>query len=148
MVSGSHHQVPVPTGEAGELIDPVPLLIRLGPALLLALFPMGVVRSQEQPEAPPTYASVRSNAFEALELCVNQRKPEPCTAADTALQHLIRSAEAPEQRLVAPRCLSALTRVETSLNTFRWRLETTTALQAMVNGAASDCPAASASLGH
>jgi len=107
-------------------------LIRLGPALLLALIPSA--HAQEP-------ASLRDSTFTALEVCITKRQQEPCGSADTALQALIRSAEVPEQRLHQPRCLGALTRVETSLATFRWRLNTAAALQRMVEAAAADCSA-------
>ncbi|MEB3169252.1 MAG: hypothetical protein VKK97_11055 [Synechococcaceae cyanobacterium] len=111
-------------------------LIRLGPALVLALI------TSAQAQQP---ASLRHNTFTALELCVTDRDQEACASADTALQALIRSAESPEERLHQPRCLGALTRVETSLATFRWRLNTAATLQRMVEGAAVDC---SAPVGH
>ena len=75
---------------------------------------------------------VRSQAFAALEHCLSERQQRACS----------------EQRLAQPRCLSALTRVETHLHAVRWRLETTAALRTMVEAAAVDCPAPSTPIGQ
>jgi hypothetical protein len=91
---------------------------------------------------------VRSQAFAALERCLSECQQRACDEADPALQALIRLAETSEQRLAQPRCLSALTRVETHLNAVRWRLETTAALRTMMEAAAVDCQAPSTPVGQ
>ena len=138
-------QVPAAARQAGELINRVPRGIHQGPALLLALLQHSAVAQQ------PTeldHSALQRQAFAALERCLNLRQQQACDEADPPLQALIRSAETPQQRLIAPRCLSGLTRVETHLNTVRWRLQSPAALQQMVEAAAADCPAPSAAVGQ
>ena len=107
-------------------------LLPLAPALLLAL-PLPVVPN----EAP---SSFRDAVFRSLNRCSATRKQQACTDADAALQALIRQEEAPDARERQPRCLGALTQVETLLATFRWRLETNSNLQTSIDAAATQCP--------
>ena len=120
------------------------VLGRLGPVLLLTGIHSITVQAQEQAAGPLSPAVLRNTAFTALEHCVAERTQESCAAAEQALQALIGSAQTSQQRLHRPRCLSGLTRVETSLHTFRWGLSTTGVLKTMVDSAALDCPTASA----
>ena len=119
-------------------------LIRIGPALLLALHLPAALAA----EAPAPAANRYSAAFSALNRCSTMRRQEACLEADTALQDLIRQQEGPEQRLRHPRCLGALTHVETLLAAFRWRFENSANLQRVVAAAAAQCPANSAAGGQ
>ncbi len=133
--------MPAAAGQAGELIEGVLTLLRLGPALLLALhFPPALAA---EAAAPP--ANARSAAFDALNRCSTTRQQDTCLEARSALEALIRQEEAPEQRLHHPRCLGALTHVETVLAAFRWRLENAGNLQRVIDAAEGQCPASTAS---
>jgi hypothetical protein len=136
--------VPVAAGQAGELIDGVTRLIRIGPALLLALHLPAALSA----EAPAPAANLHSAAFSALNRCSTARRQETCLEAHTALEVLIRQEEGPEQRLRQPRCLGALTHVETVLAAFRWRFENSTNLQRVIEAAATQCPPNSATSGQ
>jgi hypothetical protein len=133
--------VPAAAGQAGELIEGVLTLLRLGPALLLALHLPPALAA----EAAAPAANARSAAFAALNRCSSTRQQEACVDARSALEALIRQEEAPEQRLKHPRCLGALTHVETVLAAFRWRLENAGNLQRVIEAAVGQCPASTAS---
>jgi len=119
----------------------VSTLLRIGPALLLALhLPAGLAAEPAaKPEAPA--ADGRSAAFTALNRCSATRKQDSCLEAKSALEALIRQEELPDARLSRPRCLGALTHVETVLAAFRWRLENSANLQSVMDAAAGQCPA-------
>ena len=129
--------MPAAAGQAGELIDGVTRLIRIGPALLLALHLPAALAA----EAPAPAANLHSAAFSALNRCSTARRQETCLEAHTALEVLIRQEESPDARLSRPRCLGALTHVETVLAAFRWRLENSANLQSVIDAAAGQCPA-------
>ena len=133
--------MPASAGQAGELIEGVPTLLRLGPALLLALHLPPALAAEAT--APP--ANARSAAFAALNRCSSTRQQDTCLEARSALEALIRQEEAAEQRLQHPRCLGALTHVETVLAAFRWRLENAGNLQRVIEAAVGQCPASTAS---
>jgi hypothetical protein len=121
-------------------------LIRIGPALLLVLQCLPAMAAEAT--APAT--SLRSAAFAALNRCRSTRRQETCLDAQNALEALIRQEEGPEQRLNNPRCLGALTHLETVLAAFRWRLENSDNLQQVIDAAAGQCPtnATSAAVGQ
>ena len=123
-------------------------LLHIGPALLLALhLPAGLAA---EPSAKPeaSAADGRSAAFTALNRCSATRKQDSCLEAKSALEALIRQEEPPDARLSRPRCLGALTHVETVLATFRWRLENSVNLQSVIDAAALQCADPSATVGQ
>lgn len=104
----------------------------LSPVLLLAL---------QLPVVPDASSSnLRDAAFRSLNHCSSSRQQQACAEADTTLQALIVEQEQPEARERQPRCLGALTQVETMLATFRWRLETSTNLKRAIDAASAQCP--------
>ena len=117
-------------------------LIQRGAALLLAL--QLPAASAAEPAAPFAGGS----AFEALSRCANERQQSSCQQAEEALQALIKQQESPEQQLQHPRCLGALSQVETVLAVFRWRLETHDNLLRVIQAAQQHCPQASADVGQ
>ena len=112
-------------------------LTQLGPALLLALQPAA---------AEPAVPSLHAAAFSALIRCAESRSQQTCQLADSELKALIRDQERAEQRELQPRCLGALTQLESLLAAYRWRLETTDNLRLAINAANQQCPAPSAGL--
>ncbi len=135
--------MPAAAGQAGELIRSVRSLLRIGPALLLAL-QLPAAQAADQPSQPA--ADLRSTALTALNRCSSTRQQQACQEASTALQALIRQEEGAEQRQLRPRCLGALTHVETVLAAFRWRLERSENLQRVVDAAAVQCADPSAAV--
>jgi hypothetical protein len=122
----------------------VSTLIRIGPALLLALqFPPALAT---EATVPP--ANLRNTAFAALNRCSATRKQDACFEAQSALEALIRQEEGPEQRLNQPRCFGALTHAETVLAAFRWRFETDANLKRVIAAAEQHCTAGSATVGQ
>ena len=117
-------------------------LIQRGAALLLAL-QLPVASALEPPNQPGA-----SLAFKALRRCDNERQPSICLEAEGALKALIQREEAPDQRLAHPRCLGALSHVETVLAVFRWELETNDNLQRVIEVAQQQCPPDSAPVGQ
>jgi hypothetical protein len=113
-------------------------LLRIGPALLLAL------------QLPAAHAAddLRSAALTALNRCSTTRQQLACGEASEALQGLISLEEGEEERQLRPRCLGALTHVETVLAAFRWQLERSENLQAVINAAAVQCGDPSATVGQ
>jgi hypothetical protein len=128
--------VPAAAGQAGELIHKVRSLLRIGPTLLLAL-QLPAAQATDQPSQPA--ADLRGTALTALNRCSTTRQQQMCLEASTALQALIRQEEGTEQRQLRPRCLGALTQVETVLAAFRWRLERSENLQRVVDAASVQC---------
>jgi hypothetical protein len=126
-------QVAAPAGQARELTPAVlSALLPVGPMLLLAL---------QLPVVPDgASSSFRDAAFRSLNRCSSSRQPQACADADAALQALIRQQDNPEARERQPRCLGALTQLESVLATFRWRLETNTNLQRAIDAASDQCP--------
>ena len=112
-------------------------LIQLGPALLLAV---------QSAAVEPQPAVLHSAAFSALIRCANSRSPATCLDADTALKTLIQDQEREEARQLHPRCLGALTQLESVLAAYRWRLENTGNLRLAIQAAAQQCPPASTGL--
>ena len=110
----------------------------LASLLLLALQPAAA--PDASPPAPHTAA------FSALEHCADSRSQQGCLEAETALKALIVDQEREEERQQHPRCLGALTHVETVLAVYRWRLENTGNLQGAIQAAAQQCPAPSTGL--
>lgn len=104
--------------------------------LLLPVLLMGLQRAASGAETP---VDSRAAAITALNRCLSSRQPMACLEADTALQELLQQQGA-LQRQQQPRCLPALTRVETYLAAYRWGLETTTNLQRVVAEAQQQCP--------
>ena len=136
--------MPAAPRQAGELIEGVSTLIRIGPALLLALqFPPALAT-----EATVPTANLRNTAFAALNRCSGTLKQDACLEAQSALEALIRQEEGPEQRLNQPRCFGALTHAETVLAAFRWRFETDANLKRVIATAEQHCTAGSAILGQ
>jgi hypothetical protein len=124
--------VPAASGEAGELV----------PAVVGAWLPLSQVLwlALQLPVVPDTSSSnLRDAAFRSLNDCSSTRQQQACRQADTNLQALIVEQEQPEARERQPRCLGALTQVETALATFRWRLETSTNLQRAIGSAEAQC---------
>ncbi len=117
-------------------------LIQRGAALLLAL-QLPVASALEPPNQPGA-----SLAFQSLSRCANERQPSICLEAEGALKALIQREEAPDQRLAHPRCLGALSHVETVLAVFRWELETNDNLQRVIEVAQQQCPPDSAPVGQ
>ncbi|MBV2351108.1 hypothetical protein KUL97_05215 [Synechococcus sp. HK05] len=123
-------------------------LLRIGPALLLALhLPTGLAA---EPSAKPeaSAADGLGAAFTALNRCSATRTQDSCLAAKSALEALIRQEESPDARLSRPRCLGALTHVETVLAAFRWRLENSANLQSVIDAATVQCTDPSATVGQ
>ncbi len=121
-------------------------LLRIGPALLLALhLPAGLAAEPSaKPEAPA--ADGRSAAFTALNRCSATRKQDSCLEAKSALEALIRQEEGAKQRQLRPRCLGALSHVETVLAAFLWQLERSDNLQRVIDAATDQCPDHSAAI--
>ena len=116
-------------------------LIRLGPALLLALqLPITAA------EPPPSGSAL--TAFSALNRCSSSRQQQACLEAESALKALIQQQEAEDQRRQHPRCLGALTQVETVLATFRWGFNTNTNLKRVISAAEQQCTADSTAVGQ
>lgn len=111
--------------------------MQLGPALLLALQPVA---------AEPPASSPHTAAFSALIRCADSRSQQSCLQADTELKALIVDQEREEERQQHPRCLGALTQLESLLAVYRWRLESTDNLRLAIQAAAEQCPSASAGL--
>lgn len=118
--------------------------IRIGTVLLLALQLSAALAA----EAPAPATNLRSAALSALNRCSTTRQHEACLEANTTLQALISQEEGAQQRLSRPRCLGALTQVETVLAAFRWRFENSRNLQQMIDAAAVQCPPNSATVGQ
>ena len=73
------------------------------------------------------------------------RRQADCLDAATQLETLIKASERPGPQLLRPRCLGALSQLESHLAAFRWSLETATDLGRAVADARRDCPAPQAS---
>lgn len=130
--------------QAIRQVNGLTMPIRIGTALLLALQQSAALAA----EAPVPSANLRSAAFSALNRCSTTRQQETCLEANTTLQALISQEEGAQQRLSHPRCLGALTQVETVLAAFRWRLENSGNLQQMLDAAAVQCPPNSVTVGQ
>ena len=117
-------------------------LFEMGPALLLALqLPLAAA-------TPPAPENSALEPFSALRRCSSTRQQQACLDADVALKTLIQQQTAEQQRRQHPRCLGALTHLETVLAAFRWGLETDTNLQQRIAAAEQQCPAGSATVGQ
>ena len=116
-------------------------LIRLGPALLLALqLPVAA--------ATPAPESSALEPFSALRRCSSTRQQQACQEADVAIKNLIEQQTAEQQRRQHPRCFGALTHLETVLAAFRWGLETDANLKERIAAAEQQCPADSTAVGQ
>jgi hypothetical protein len=112
------------------------------PAVVGAWLPLSQVLwlALQLPVVPDSSSgNLRDEAFRSLNHCSTTRQQQACRQADTNLQALIVEQEQPEARERQPRCLGALTQVETALATFRWRLETSTNLQRAIDAAEAQC---------
>lgn len=118
--------------------------IRIGTALLLTLQLSTALAEQ----APVPTTNLRGAALSALNQCSSTRQQQACLEANTVLQNLIIQEEGAQQRLRHPRCLGALTQVETVLAAFRWRFENSRNLQQVLDAAAVQCPPNSAAVGQ
>jgi hypothetical protein len=108
-------------------------LLQIGPALVLAL----LQSASTQAQVPP---NPRAEAFSSLDRCTTLRQQDACALAATNLEALLKINDAPQQSEHQPRCLPALTRVETYLAAYRWGLETTADLERVVAEAKQQCP--------
>jgi len=116
-------------------------------AFLLLAFPLPALSAPE-PAPQPAQGLEAGSVFAALNRCASTRQATACLDAEGALKGLIQLQEAPDQRQLHPRCLGALSQVETVLAVFRWRLETNDNLQRMIDAAQLQCPAGSAVVGQ
>lgn len=96
--------------------------------------PIALAVALAPPPAAVPPAAVPAQAFSALDRCLSTRQQQACSDADVELQQLIRTSE-------QPRCLSALTQLETHLAAFRWQLEGVSDLRIKLQQARQDCPA-------
>ena len=115
----------------------------MSPAARIALVVALSASAAASPQgAPGLERQLQALAFGAITRCISTRRQADCSEADTALQHLIRSSEQPHAQQQRPRCLGALTQLETHLAAVRWRLERTSDLAIQLEEAQQDCPAA------
>ena len=121
-------------------------LIQRGAALLLALQLPAASAAETLPQPAP--GPNAGSAFQALSRCANGLQQSSCLEAEAALKALMQQQETPDQRLQHPRCLGALSQVETVLAVFRWRLETNDNLQRVIAAAEQQCPQDSAAVGQ
>lgn len=107
---------------------------------LAALNLLGPAASaQGQPSAP--YRDLRSQLSGELDSCLAAPSGPACNQARLVLQALIRVSERPMQRQLRPRCLGALSQLETHLSVFSWGLEPAERLQQQRDQAMLLCPA-------
>jgi hypothetical protein len=97
-------------------------------------------------ESNPNGANLRTAALADLNRCSSTRQQQPCLAASESLQALIRQEEGAKQRQLRPRCLGALSHVETVLAAFLWQLERSDNLQRVIDAATDQCPDHSAAI--
>jgi hypothetical protein len=107
-------------------------------ALGLSLPPLAV--SAEPAPPAPLYRELRPQLLEALGSCTSPQPLERCEPASQQLQDMIRVSELPAAREQRPRCLGALTLLETHLTVFRWGLEPRQQLQTVIQQLEQDCP--------
>ena len=100
----------------------------------------GGVAPQASPQTPP-YRELRPQLLAALRDCTSPQPLELCEPASQRLQELITLNERPAAREQRPRCLGALTLLETHLTVFRWGFEPKEHLQAVIQQVEQDCPA-------
>lgn len=116
---------------------------KTGSASLLLLVPALLLSLQRNASGEVLPVDSHATGFAALNNCLSSRQQLACQEADTALQDLIQQQGA-LQRQQHPRCLGALTQLETVLALFRWRLESNGNLERLIRSAEPLCPTASA----
>ena len=113
-------------------------------ALGLALLPMAAWASGVEPDGgnPPTpYRDLRPQLLAALRDCTSPLPLALCEPASQRLQELITLSERPTARDQRPRCLGALTLLETHLTVFRWGFEPRQHLDPVIQQVEQACPA-------
>ena len=90
---------------------------------------------------PQPYRELRPQLMAALRDCTSPQPLELCEPASQRLQDLIALSERPAAREQRPRCLGALTLLETHLTVFRWGFEPRNQLQTAIERVEQDCPA-------
>ena len=92
------------------------------------------------PSTPLIYREVRPQLLPALRDCTSPQPLELCEPASQRLQELIVISQRPLARERRPRCLGALTQLETHLTVFRWGFEPKEHLQTMIQQVEQACP--------
>ena len=108
-------------------------LIRFSLTVALGL-PLAVAAAQ------PPDAGLREQLLDALQTCTSPEPASRCEPASQRLQELIAFYETAAAREQRPRCLGALSLLDSHLRVFRWRLEPLERLQAVIQQVEQACP--------
>lgn len=113
-------------------------------AVGVALLPMAAWASTVEPDAanqPTPYRELRPLLLAALRDCTDAQPLALCEPASQRLQELITISERPTARDQRPRCLGALTLLDTHLTAFRWGFEPRQQLDLVIGLVEQACPA-------
>jgi hypothetical protein len=113
-------------------------LIRFSLTVALGL-PLAVAAA-EPPAATDGYSMLRAQLLDALQTCTSPEPASRCEPASQRLQELIAFNETAAAREQRPRCLGALSLLDSHLRVFRWRLEPLERLQAVIQQVEQACP--------
>ena len=91
--------------------------------------------------SPPPYRELRPQLLAALRDCTSPQPLALCEPASQRLQELIALSERPTARELRPRCLGALTLLDTHLTVFRWGFEPRQRLDPVIQQVEQACPA-------
>ena len=117
------------------------LPVALGLPLLLTTPSWAVVAEPQASPQTPRYRELRPQLMTSLRDCTSPQPLELCEPASQRLQELIAISERPYAREQRPRCLGALTLLETHLTVFRWGYEPRQHLEAVIQHVEQACPA-------
>ena len=120
--------------EPGAANQPAPATV-LSPAQ-----PQAGAATQGSPQPLP-YRELRPQLLAALRDCTSPQPLALCEPASQRLQELIAISERPTARELRPRCLGALTLLDTHLTVFRWGFEPRQQLDPVIQQVEQACPA-------